>query len=243
MISIKKLTKKFGNFTALDNINIEIKEGEIFGLLGENGAGKTTMLRILSTVMEPTSGTVIVDNNDIQKEPEKVRGSIGILFGGETGLYDRLTARENIEYFARLNEVDEDKIEENIKKLSDEFGMNEYIDKKSGGFSKGMKQKVSFARSIVHNPKIMLLDEPTSGLDVTAIEEVHKFIKKCKEEEKTIIFSSHTMSEVEKLCDRVAIIHKGKIIDVGTIEELKSKYNTSDLTKLFTKLVGEKNED
>lgn len=242
MLKIDNVTKKFGDFVALDNINFEVKEGELFGLLGENGAGKTTMLRILSTIMAPTSGTANVLGYDIVKDEEKVRGSIGILFGGETGLYERLTARENIEYFGKLNDMDAESIKSRIDELVKLFGMQEYIDKKVGGFSKGMKQKASFARSIVHNPKVMLLDEPTSGLDVTAIIEVHNFIKDCKKQGKTVIFSSHTMSEVEELCDRIAILHKGKIMDVGTQDELKKKYNVNTVTEVFTKLVGEKNE-
>lgn len=243
MIEIKNISKKFGSFTALDNINLDIKEGEVLGLLGENGAGKTTLLRILSTVIKPTSGSASVGGSDILKKEDDVRSSIGILFGGETGLYDRLTARENIEYFAKLNDMPNNEINSRIEELSEIFGMEEYIDKKVGGFSKGMKQKVSFARAIVHNPKIMLLDEPTSGLDVTAIEDVHEFINTCKKDGKTTIFSSHTMSEVEKLCDKIAIIHKGKIKDIGTISELKLKYNSEDMTQVFTKLVGDSNEN
>ncbi|MNP45625.1 Fluoroquinolones export ATP-binding protein [compost metagenome] len=135
-----------------------------------------------------------------------------------------------------------DEVNKNIEKLVKIFDMEEYIDKKVGGFSKGMKQKTSFARAIVHNPKFLLLDEPTSGLDITAINEVHKFIQDSKKEGKTIIFSSHTMSEVQKLCDRVAILHKGKIMDIGTQDELKTKYNTELIDNVFEKLVGDSNE-
>jgi sodium transport system ATP-binding protein len=243
MLKIESITKKFSKFTALDNISFEVKEGEIFGLLGENGAGKTTMLRILSTIMSPNDGTAKILNYDILKDSEKVRSCIGILFGGETGLYDRLTARENISYFAELNDMPKENINSRIDELVKIFDMGEYIDKKVAGFSKGMKQKVSFARAIVHNPKVILLDEPTSGLDVTAIIEVHNFILNCKKEGKTIVFSSHTMSEVEELCDRIAIIHKGKIMDVGTQEELKNKYKLNTITEVFTKLVGDVNEN
>jgi sodium transport system ATP-binding protein len=242
MIEIENLTKMFGKFTALDKINMSINKGEIYGLLGENGAGKTTMLRLLSTIMQPTSGTITVLGDDIVKQSDKVRGNIGILFGGETGLYDRLTARENIEFFAKLNDMKKDKINERIEKLVKIFDMEEYIDKRVGGFSKGMKQKVSFARAVVHNPEIIMLDEPTSGLDVTAITEVHKFIKDCKNEGKTVVFSSHTMSEVEKLCDKVAIIHKGKIMDIGTQNELKDKYKLANIEEVFRKLIGDDNE-
>lgn len=242
MLSVSNISKKFGNFTALDNVSFEIKTGEIFGLLGENGAGKTTMLRILSTIMKPTEGTAVVSDYDILKESDEVRSNIGILFGGETGLYERLTARENIRYFGELNDMNLSEINKRTKELAKIFDMEDYMDKKVGGFSKGMKQKTSFARSIVHNPKVLLFDEPTSGLDVTAINEVHNFIVNAKKEGKTVIFSSHTMSEVEKLCDRIAILHKGKIMAVGTKEELEAKYNCKNVNDVFTKLVGDSNE-
>lgn len=243
MISVKNLTKKFDSFVAVDNLNLEINDGEVFGLLGENGAGKTTTLRMIATMLKPNSGTVVVNNFDTVKDDEKVRENIGILFGGETGLYDRLTARENIEYFGDLYDMSKDELNKSIDKVTKILNMEEYIDKRVGKFSKGMKQKTAFARATIHNPKILLLDEPTSGLDVTAAKQVHEFIKSCKEEGRTVIFSSHSMEEVEKLCDRVAIIHKGKLVVVGTLSELKEKYNDDDLTNLFTKLIengGEK---
>lgn len=242
MLKVKNLTKKFGEFSAVDNISFDVNKGEIFGLLGENGAGKTTTLRILATMLKPSSGTAEVSGFDIAENAEKVRGNIGILFGGESGLYDRLTSAENIEYFAQLNDMEPSSIKTRIKELSQIFGMEEYIDRKVGKFSKGMKQKVAFARAIVHNPNVMLFDEPTSGLDVSAIRDVHDFITDCKKQGKTIILSSHSMSEVEKLCDRIGIIHKGKLIETGTIEEFKHKYDDSNLEEIFVRLVGDKNE-
>lgn len=239
MIELKNLEKRFGNITAVDNLSIKVDKGEIFGLLGENGAGKTTTLRMLATMLEPTSGTAVMEGFDIIKEPDKVRAHIGILFGGETGLYDRLTASENIAYFGELNDMDKSDINLRIKELAGIFDMNDYIDRRAAKLSKGMKQKVAFARSIIHNPDIMLFDEPTSGLDVSAIREVHDFILGCKKEGKTIVFSSHIMSEVEKLCDRIGIIHKGKLMDVGTIDELKEKYGLQSLEEVFIRLVGE----
>ena len=238
MIKVENVIKKFNDFTAIDNLNLEISEGEIFGLLGENGAGKTTTLRILATMLKPTQGKATVCGYDTVKDDAKVRENIGILFGGETGLYDRLTARENIEYFGELYDMSKDELKKEIEKVAEALSMKEYIDKRVGTFSKGMKQKVAFARSIIHNPKVLLLDEPTSGLDVTAAVEVHNFIKECKKAGKTIIFSSHTMSEIEKLCDRVAIIHKGKLIEVNTLKGLKEKYNNDDLDEIFTTLIS-----
>ncbi len=239
MLKVKNLTKKFGDLTAVDNISFEVGEGEVFGLLGENGAGKTTTLRMLATMLKPFSGTAEMNGFDINAQPEKVRGSIGILFGGESGLYDRLTAYENITYYAELNDMSKEDIKKRLEYLTEVFEMGEYIHKRAGKFSKGMKQKVAFARSIVHNPDIMLFDEPTSGLDVTAIRDVHEFILECKKQNKTIVFSSHTMSEVEKLCDRIAIIHKGKMVAIGTIDELKQKHGCESLEDVFVRLVGD----
>jgi len=240
MIEVKELGKKFGDFTAVDKISFHVSKGEIFGLLGENGAGKTTTLRMLSTMMKPTSGQAVLNGYDTQNEPEKVRAHIGILFGGETGLYDRLTVAENIAYFGELNGMSKAAIRERTGQLAQAFGMQDFMDKRASKLSKGMKQKAAFARSIVHDPEIMLFDEPTSGLDVTAARDVHDFILRCKEQGKTIIFSSHSMSEVEKLCDRIAIIHKGKLVECGGVEELKEKYSNENLEEIFIRLAGAK---
>lgn len=242
MISIKNLSKHFDEVVAVDSISIEIKKGEIFGLLGENGAGKTTTLRMLATMLRPTLGTAAMAGFDVIKEPERVRSSIGILFGGESGLYDRLTCEENIAYFGELNDMGKAQIKERIKTLARAFNMEEYLKRRAGKLSKGMRQKVAFARSIIHDPGIMLFDEPTSGLDVSAIRDVHEFIRTCKKEEKTIIFSSHSMSEVEKLCDRVGVIHKGNLVAEGTLDELKSKYDNQNIEDIFIRLVGGRNE-
>ncbi|SHK09127.1 sodium transport system ATP-binding protein [Clostridium cavendishii DSM 21758] len=238
MLEVNGLTKTFKNTKAVDNISFKVNTGEIVGLLGENGAGKTTTLRMISTMMQPTEGTAIVNGFDVNKEPTEVRKNIGILFGGDVGLYDRLTARENMKYFADLYGIDEQTSNNTINELSKELGMEDFIDNRVAKFSRGMKQKVSIARSIVHSPSIMLFDEPTTGLDVTAARSVHEFILNCKEKGRTILFSSHSMREVEKLCDRVVIINKGKLIEEGTISELKSKYNNEDLEEVFVKLIG-----
>lgn len=238
MVVAAGLEKKFEQFTAVDKISFKVNKGEIFGLLGENGAGKTTTLRMLSTMLKPTSGNAVLNGFDTQNEPEKVRANIGILFGGETGLYDRLTAAENIAYFGELNGMSKAAIRERSQHLAEAFGMQDFMDKRASKLSKGMKQKAAFARSIVHNPEIMLFDEPTSGLDVTASRDVQDFILDCKAEGKTIIFSSHSMSEVEKLCDRIGIIHKGKLVECGSVEELKKKYGNDDLEEIFVRLAG-----
>jgi sodium transport system ATP-binding protein len=189
-------------------------------------------------MLAPTSGSVEVGGFDALKEPEKVRSHIGILFGGETGLYDRLSAEENIRYFGELYDMDRASIKKRIEYLTEIFGMQEYIGRRASKLSKGMKQKVAFARSIVHNPDIMLFDEPTSGLDVSAVREVHSFIAECRNEGKTIIFSSHSMAEVEKLCNRIGVIHKGRLVASGTLDELKRKHENESLEEIFLELAG-----
>lgn len=242
MIRVSNLVKEFGDITAVNGVSFEAGKGEVFGLLGENGAGKTTTLRMLATMLRPTSGGILMGGFDAVKEPEKVRARIGILFGGETGLYDRLTAAENIAYFGELNDMDHGSIGARIDELSGIFSMGEFINRRASKLSKGMKQKVAFARSIVHDPDIMLFDEPTSGLDVSAVRDVHDFILKCRSEGKTVIFSSHSMSEVERLCDRIAVIHKGRLAGVGTVEEFKARFGKDSLEEIFLRLVGGRDE-
>jgi sodium transport system ATP-binding protein len=242
MIEVINLSKEFKNMKAVDNISFKVQNGEIVGLLGENGAGKTTTLRMLATMLKATSGTAKINGFDIVMDSQKVRGEVGILFGGEVGLYDRLTARENIRYFSQLNGINKEKTEKSIEYLVKILEMGEYIDRRVGKFSRGMKQKVAIARSIVHEPTVMLFDEPTAGLDITAARIVQDFIMKCKQDNRAIIFSSHSMTEVEKLCDRIVIIHKGRLLEEGTVEALKNKYKSNDMEEIFMLLVGEKNE-
>ena len=236
MIEIIDLAKQFKDVAAVKGISLTIQKGEIFGLLGENGAGKTTTLRMLATMLMPTSGTARVGGFDIINDSESVRANIGILFGSDVGLYDRLTTRENIAYFGELNGMDRNDINSSVERLANAFALTEYLDRKAGKLSKGNKQKTAFARSVIHDPNYMFFDEPTSGLDVTAAKEVHEFIRQCKKDGKTIILSSHHMDEVEKLCDRVGILHKGEIMDVGTIPQLIEKHNCENVEQVFEKL-------
>lgn len=240
MIKIIALSKKFKKVLAVDQVSFSVAAGEIVGLVGENGAGKTTTLRMLATMLKPTGGTALVNSHDIVRDPDKVRGEIGILFGGEVGLYDRLTGRENISYFAELNGMSKAEAAASIEELMELLDMEEYIDRRLGKFSRGMKQKVAIARSIVHNPSVMLFDEPTAGLDVTASRIVQDFIIRCKQDNKAIIFSSHSMSEVEKLCDRIVMIHKGRILEQGSIAELKESHQNDNMEEIFVELVGGK---
>lgn len=238
MLRVENLTKKFKKVTAVDNVSFEVNPGEIIGLLGENGAGKTTTLRMLATMLKPTSGNATIDGYNIIDNPNKIRERIGILFGGDVALYDRLTGRENMIYFAKLNGMSDLEANQAVNKIASELEMSDYIDRPVGKYSRGMKQKVSLARSIINQPDVMLFDEPSTGLDVLSSKLIHDFILKCKKDNKAIVFSSHNMYETEKLCDRIIIIHKGKIVASGTIEQLKKDYQKDSLEDLFIECIG-----
>lgn len=244
MIKVDSVTKVFNNkgkaVTAVDNVSFTVNEGEVFGLIGTNGAGKTTLIRMISSMLSPSYGSIEVFGKQTVKYGAEVRKNTGILFGSEAGLYDRLTAYENIEYFARLSGVAEQEIDSKITKLAEFFDMGDYLHRRCGGFSKGMKQKVCFARSIVHNPKVMLFDEPTGGLDIIAAEEVLLFIKQMREQGKVILLSSHDMAEVEELCDRISIIDKGKILGTGTVNSLTAECGKNTLKEVFFHLTERK---
>jgi len=239
MLKLESLSKQFDSVTAVDNVSLSIPEGEVFGLLGANGAGKTTTLRMLATMLSPTGGTATVCGHDIIKEPAEVRARLGIMFGGETGLYERLTARENMLYFARLGDVPEDEARRRIDSLAETFSFTEHLDKWASKLSKGTRQKVAFARAILHNPAVMLFDEPTLGLDVTSKREAEEFILRCRDEGKSIIVSDHTMATVEKLCSRVGILKNGRMLDIGPIEDLTTRNGCASLEEVFFKLAGQ----
>lgn len=242
MISARQLTKVFkdkkrGKIRAVDGVSFTCKPGEIYGLLGANGAGKTTTLRLLATILRPTSGSADIAGHDIVQAPEKVRASIGFL-STATALYGRLTAREFIEYFGRLNGLSEAKLKERVDGLIGALGITEFANGRCEKLSTGMKQRVSIARSVVHDPPVMIFDEPTLGLDVMSSRGIVQFIKQCRSEGKTVIFSSHVMSEVEKLCDRIGIIHNGQLLREGTLAELRASAGQTDLEEIFISTVA-----
>ncbi len=243
MIKTHNLTKIFqdkkrGKIVAVNDVSIQCRPGRIFGLLGLNGAGKTTLMRLLATSLKPTSGTAEVNGNDILTQPEKVKANIGFL-SGDTGLYPRLTAEEIVRYFARLNGMKEEKIDQRINEIFERFDMNGFKNRKIDKLSQGMKQKVSIARTVVHDPDVLILDEPTLGLDVITSRNIIEFVKDSQKRNKCVMFSTHIMHEAEKLCDDIAIIHKGKILDVATLEEYRKKTNITDLDNIFVKIIGE----
>jgi ABC-2 type transport system ATP-binding protein len=234
-IETLELTKKFGSTVAVNKLNFEVEEGEIFGVLGPNGAGKTTTIRLLTCLLAPSSGSAIVGGFDIIKDSIRVREIVGVQTENPS-LYERLTAYENLDFFAEAYNVSGEQKKRRIRELLEFFGLWEFKDKKVGTFSRGMKQKLSIARSLVHDPNIIFLDEPTSGLDPESAREIKDLMKSLSKQGKTIVFSTHILGDAEKLCNRVMIINKGKKIALGALEELLSNTNKKILKIALRKL-------
>jgi len=237
MVRVQALQKSFwdesrGEVRAVDDIDFDCRRGEVFGLLGANGAGKTTTLRMLATILKPTGGQASLNGHSVLTEPEAVRRSLGF-FSASTALYPRLTGRETLEFFARINGYPADRVAQRVEALIERFGISEYAGARVEKLSSGMKQKISIARTIVHDPPILIFDEPTVGLDVMAALEMQRVIRELRDEGKTIIFSTHIMSEAEKLCDRIAIIHQGRILALGTLEEHREATGKHYLEDIF----------
>ncbi len=244
MIAAHALTKVFqdkkrGKVIAVDQLSFNCVPGRIYGLLGANGAGKTTTLRMLATLLKPNSGTATVAGCDVVSEPDLVRSKIGFL-ATSTALYARLTARETIFYFGRLHGMADSEIEIRVRQLSEELGLGEFLDRRVDKFSSGMKQKTSIARTVVHDPEVLILDEPTLGLDVMAARNIVRFVRSCRDRGKTVVYSTHVMSEVEKLCDTIGIIHNGRLVTEGTLDELRLRHGETDLEEIFVKVTGAK---
>jgi sodium transport system ATP-binding protein len=242
MIHVAGLTKTFrdakrGIVPAVDNVSFDAQAGEIFGLLGPNGAGKTTTLRILCTVLKPTSGSATVAGFDVVKQADAVRHHVGFL-SANTGVYERMTAWEMVEYYGRLHGLGGEVLRDRLDVLFGRLNMNDFRDVIGGKLSTGMKQKVSIARALVHDPPVLIFDEPTAGLDVLVQRSVLRHIAELREGGKCMVFSTHNMHEAEKLCDRIAIMHRGTILTCGTLSELRARHGENDLEELFFRLVG-----
>jgi sodium transport system ATP-binding protein len=221
---------------AVDNVSFTCHPGQIYGLLGANGAGKTTTLRMLATILEPSEGTARLCGHDIVEHPERVRANCGFL-STATALYPRLTAQEMVEYFGRLNGLDSTTLKTRIDDIFNKLDMNDFRDRRCDKLSTGMKQKTSIARTLVHDPPVMIFDEPTLGLDIMTARTIIEFIRECRDRGKTVIFSTHVMREVEKLCDEIGVIQSGKLLTEGTIEQLRQRHGENDLEEIFVKIV------
>src|SRR5277367_3975258 len=229
--------KKRGEIRAVDNVTFTCKPGQVYGLLGANGAGKTTTLRMLATILEPSGGTAVVCGHDVVDEPQKVRANVGFL-STATALYPRLTAQEMVEYFGRLNGIEGNALKSRVDEIFNRLDMNSFRDRRCDKLSTGMKQKTSIARTLVHDPQVMIFDEPTLGLDIMTARSIVEFIRECRQRGKTVIFSTHIMSEVVKLCDVIGIIQSGKLLAEGTLAELRERHKETDLEEIFVKVVA-----
>jgi len=225
-------------FKAVDDVSFECSPGKVFGLIGPNGAGKTTTLRMVATMLKPSSGTISVAGYDTQTQPDLVRRQIGFMTN-QTALYDRLTPNEMIRYMADLQNMDSSEFVSRKEKLFEILDMKEFENRRIARLSSGMKQKVSIARTVIHNPDVVVFDEPTSGLDVMTSRAIIELIRSCREEEKTVIFSTHRMGEIKLLCDDIAIIHNGKLYFCGSLEMFESKMTYPTFEDEFIHLVGE----
>jgi sodium transport system ATP-binding protein len=242
MIQVQELTKTFedpkrGTHLAVDRVTFDVKAGEVFGLLGPNGAGKTTTLRLLGTLLKPTSGTATLDGCDINTDPGKVRAHIGFL-SGDMGLYARLTPREILDFYGRLNEMPNELRRKRMAELFALFDMNSFADVRTDKLSTGMKQKTAIARTMLHDPPILILDEPSSGLDVPTARTIEAAIMAAKKSGKCIIYSTHVMEEAEYLCDRIGVISGGQLKITGTMEELRAATGKHRLREIFLDLLG-----
>ena len=240
MIKVENLRKVFKSkkkkVEALKGISFKAYPGEIFGLLGPNGAGKTTTLRILSTMLSPTGGDAKIDGISVKENPMEIRKKIGFL-STETGLYEKLTGEETLKFFGKLSGLDEKTIKERSDFLFNSLGLEKDKKRLVGEYSTGMKQKLSIARALIHNPDIIVFDEPTNGLDILATKTVLDFLRDMKEKGKTVVISTHILDVIEKLCDRVAIIHLGKIVANNTLKELKEEFKADTIEDIFFSLV------
>lgn len=246
MIHVRELTKTYfdlrrGQSAALSGVTFDAVPGQIYGLLGPNGAGKTTLLRILSTVLRPSGGTATINGFDVVNEPSPVRRQIGFV-STNTAVYDRMTATEMVEYFGRLYGIDDETLTVRRESIFSRLNMSEIQDVLGAKMSTGMKQKVSIARAMIHDPPVLIFDEATVGLDVLVGRALLDIVADLRDQGKCIVFSTHIMREAERLCDRVAVMHRGHILAEGTKDELLEKHSEPDLEELFFRLINEHEE-
>jgi sodium transport system ATP-binding protein len=241
VIEVDNLHKAFASrgsrIRAVDGVSFRAADGEITGLLGPNGAGKTTTLRMLYTLMRPDAGRVLIDGIDVQSEPTAARAILGVLPDAR-GIYKRLSARENIEYFGRLHGLDERVIAERSARLATALDMQDFLDRRAEGYSQGQRTKTAIARALVHEPRNVVLDEPTNGLDVMTTRSLRRFLLALRDEGRCILLSSHVMQEVAALCDRIIVIAQGRVLAIGTADELRARTRTTSLEDAFVAVIG-----
>lgn len=235
MIEVQGLTKRFREIVAVDNASFKVRDGAITGLLGHNGAGKSTTLRVLYGLLKATSGKAVIDGIDVMKDPLKAQSVIGVMTDSHA-LNPRLTAREHIEYFAQLRKMSRAEINKRIDQLIVTLDMEDIADRRAEGFSQGEKMKVCLSRSLVHDPRNLIMDEPTNGLDVMTTRSVRSILQNLKKDNKCILLSSHIMQEITALCDEIIVIAEGKVLMQGTLDDLTLRTGESDLEEAFMKI-------
>lgn len=241
MIEVRNLRKSFKDLVAVENVSFSAKDGEITGLIGPNGAGKTTTMRILYTIMRPDSGQALVDGFDAVADPQQVQRRIGVL-PDNRGLYPRLTAREHVRYCGRLHGMKGEALESSIEEMIDTLVMRDVADRRTKGFSKGQTLKVALARALVHKPHNVMLDEPTNGLDVDSSRAVRDMVRRIRDEGRCVLFSSHIMSEVQALCDRIIVMGHGRVVAEGTPDDLADLTGQADLEEIFVAIARDEEE-
>jgi len=242
LIQVSELSKTFhdrkkGDIPAVRAVSFTARPGQVFGLLGRNGAGKTTTLRMLATILAPTGGTATVAGFDITQKPAEVRRRIGYL-SGETKLYDRLTGRELLQYFGALAGMTKAAIHARVDELTEPFGLRDLLDVRVARMSTGMKQRVSIARVVFHDPEVLIFDEPTAGLDVIGARNVLQLIQDLKGKGRTVIFSTHIMTEAERICDEIGIIERGRLLTDGPLETVRGRSSSRSLEDVFVDVVS-----
>jgi len=237
IISIQNLTKRYDDILAVDDLSFEVHRGEVFGLLGSNGAGKTTTLQIIAGLLKPTTGEVYVNGWNIREQPMRIKAILGYL-PESPAVYEQLTGREFLNFIGRLRGLSENRIKERVQRITEILDLGKRIDTKLSSYSKGMKQKISFASTILHDPEVILLDEPISGLDPRYSRLIKDWVQRSKARQKTILLSSHMTDLVESACDHVIVLDHGFIKGIGTVQELKAQTRTDSLENAFIELTG-----
>ncbi|MBN1179917.1 MAG: ATP-binding cassette domain-containing protein [Anaerolineae bacterium] len=238
MIEVQGLTKRFKHVTAVTDVSFTARDGEIMGILGPNGAGKTTLLRMLTTLLPPTAGTAQIDGLNVSRQAAQARRHIGLLVESG-GLYSRFTPREHLLFYGRLQGLNGSAIEARVQKVIDMLEMSTFADRRADSFSAGMQRRVLLAQALLHDPPNLVLDEPTASLDVMSTRTVRALIAAMRDQGRCVLLSTHLMDEVERLCDRVVVLHQGQVRAVATPQELQTRTGADSLEEAFVRLVGE----